>query len=337
MDVISLSQHGLGYSVATLGTATTTAHLQQVFRHAPEVVFCFDGDAAGRQAADKALHTVLPLMEDGRQARFLFLPDGEDPDSMVRKLGAAEFERRIDQATPLENYLFDSQSAGLDGHSGKARLTTLVTPLIKQLPDGVFKALMMNAVAERSGVARQLLDQQLQSSSNIDTMPDKQQSSPAMDKPRRHREAVHSNTTATNPVLYAIALLLYEPQAALRATHYTADIKSDNDPNMALLLAMLAFLQQTPHATSAALMGHWSHELSAVLQQLPLLDHFVHDCDIEQVFIDTVQHIQQRQQHCQIDRAIHQLGDKPFTQQTEMEKKQLKQLLQRKHLRQNDV
>ena len=93
MDVVALAQYGIDFAVATLGTATTRDHLERLFRHAPEVIFCFDGDRAGREAAWRALETTLPVLRDGRQASFLFLPDGEDPDTLVRKEGAAAFAR----------------------------------------------------------------------------------------------------------------------------------------------------------------------------------------------------------------------------------------------------
>ncbi len=114
MDVVALAQHGINWSAATLGTATSTDHLNRVFRQCPEVIFCFDGDEAGRKAAVRALDSALPAMEDGRRARFLFLPQGEDPDSMVRAIGASNFIRLVEKAEPLEEYLFNAQADGLD-------------------------------------------------------------------------------------------------------------------------------------------------------------------------------------------------------------------------------
>src|SRR5690606_22389951 len=126
MDVVALAQFGIPYAVATLGTATSTEHLKKVFRHVPEVIFCFDGDRAGRQAARRALDAALPVMSDGRQARFLFLPEGEDPDSLVRKQGSAAFEQLLAGGQPLADYLFSALAEGLDMDSleGRARLGT---------------------------------------------------------------------------------------------------------------------------------------------------------------------------------------------------------------------
>src|SRR5512142_1337209 len=145
MDVIALFQHGVTQAVATLGTATTRDHAELLFRNCADVYFCFDGDRAGRQAAWRAVESVLPRMRDGRQAFFLFLPDGEDPDSIVRKEGQAGFEERLKAATPLSEFFFgelgkDVNLASLDG---KARLAERARPLLTQIPDGAFRDLML--------------------------------------------------------------------------------------------------------------------------------------------------------------------------------------------------
>ena len=121
MDVVALAQHGITNSVATLGTATTADHLQRLFRVCEEVVFCFDGDAAGRKAAWRALETALPSVRDGRQIRFLFLPDGEDPDSLVRAEGAQSFRERIASAMPLSEYLMNTLQTQTDMRSVEGR------------------------------------------------------------------------------------------------------------------------------------------------------------------------------------------------------------------------
>lgn len=154
MDVIALAQHGISIATATLGTSTSKAHLERIYRRCPEVIFCFDGDEAGRKAAFRALEAALPCMEDGRQARFLFLPEGEDPDTVVRSGGAEKFETLLAGATPLDTFLFDAMAEGLDVSSldGRARMSKLVLPHIRQMPEGVFKQLMFQALAERTGL-----------------------------------------------------------------------------------------------------------------------------------------------------------------------------------------
>jgi DNA primase len=154
MDVIALAQYGIGYAVATLGTATSEAHMERLFRHVPEVVFCFDGDEAGRKAAFRALESTLPVMHDGRQARFLFLPDGEDPDSLVRARGAEHLEHLFSSATPLEEFLFDWVAKDLDVSTldGRARFSKQAAPFVHLIPEGVFKTLMYQSLADRTGI-----------------------------------------------------------------------------------------------------------------------------------------------------------------------------------------
>ena len=154
MDVIALAQYGIGYAVATLGTATSEAHMERLFRHVPEVVFCFDGDEAGRKAAFRALESTLPVMQDGRQARFLFLPDGEDPDSLVRARGADHLEHLFASATPLENFLFDwvAQDLDISTLDGRARFSKQAAPYVHLIPEGVFKTLMYQSLADRTGI-----------------------------------------------------------------------------------------------------------------------------------------------------------------------------------------
>ena len=145
MDVIALHQVGVTQAVATLGTATTSDHAELLFRNAADVFFCFDGDRAGRQAAWRALESVLPRMRDGRQAWFLFLPDGEDPDSIVRKEGVEGFERRLAGATPLSAFFFaeHGRDVALSTIDGKARLAERARPMLAQVPDGAFRDLMV--------------------------------------------------------------------------------------------------------------------------------------------------------------------------------------------------
>jgi DNA primase len=155
MDVVALAQNDINYAVATLGTATSSEHLERLYRLVSRLVFCFDGDNAGRNAAWKALTVALPLMKDGRSARFLFLPDGEDPDSLVRKEGKDKFEWRLDQAQPLSDFFFNKLAAEVDISTldGKAHLSNLAMPMINEIPGGVFKQLMIGQLSTITGLA----------------------------------------------------------------------------------------------------------------------------------------------------------------------------------------
>ena len=154
MDVVALAQHGIEYAVATLGTSTTPVHTQKLFRLADAVVFCFDGDAAGRKAAWRALETTLPVLADGKEARFLFLPNGQDPDDFVRGHGKAAFERAIDQATPLSEYLLGELASRHppDTAEGRAALVAAAQPYVSGIAAPILAALVRRQLAELAGI-----------------------------------------------------------------------------------------------------------------------------------------------------------------------------------------
>lgn len=150
MDVIALAQHGISFAVATLGTACSREHVEALFRVVAEVVFCFDGDKAGRSAAWRALENTLPAMREGRSVKFHFLPEGEDPDTQVRNEGPELFLAGLQKALPLPEYLFDHLMAQVEMNTldGRARLVSLALPLIDRFPKGVLQELMINRLAE---------------------------------------------------------------------------------------------------------------------------------------------------------------------------------------------
>lgn len=154
MDVVALAQHGVANAVASLGTSTTAEHFQKLYRYCESVVCCFDGDAAGRRAAWKALESALPTLTDGRQLKFMFLPEGEDPDSLVRREGKRAFQNRLGEALPAIEYLFSELGSGLDLRQldGQARLASLVMPHIDRVPEGVLKQLMRNRLTQLTGL-----------------------------------------------------------------------------------------------------------------------------------------------------------------------------------------
>jgi len=166
MDVIALAQQGLRNAVATLGTATSEEHLKRLFRVVPNVLFCFDGDQAGRNAAWRALEATLSSLQDGRRARFLFLPEGEDPDTLVRSEGTDAFRARINQhAQPLADYFFEQLTKEADPRSleGKAHMATLAAPLIDKVPGANLKTLMRQRLTEITGLTGDAVSQLVQS------------------------------------------------------------------------------------------------------------------------------------------------------------------------------
>ena len=178
MDVIALAQQGLRNAVATLGTATSEEHMKRLFRVVPSVLFCFDGDQAGRNAAWRALEATLPCLQDGRRARFLFLPEGEDPDTLVRSEGTDAFKARINQhAQPLADYFFQQLTEEADPRSleGKAHMATLAAPLIDKVPGANLRTLMRQRLSEITGLTSETVSQLAQSA------PTKPQTQPTYD------------------------------------------------------------------------------------------------------------------------------------------------------------
>ncbi|MED5524767.1 MAG: DNA primase [Pseudomonadota bacterium] len=160
MDVVALFQAGITYAVASLGTSTTSDQLELLFRSSPEVICCYDGDRAGREAAWRAMENALPLLRDGRTLKFIFLADGEDPDSMVRKEGKAAFEAALAGALPLSQFLFQELEKSIDMSSpdSRSRLAEKAVPLLDRLPDSVYRVMLRENLAKRLGVAEEQLE-----------------------------------------------------------------------------------------------------------------------------------------------------------------------------------
>jgi DNA primase len=173
MDVVALAQHGVEYAVATLGTATTPAHVQKLFRLTDTIVFCFDGDAAGRRAAWRALENALPLLADGKNARFLFLPDGEDPDDYIRQRGKESFEALVDAATPLSDFLLAELAQRYPPRSaeGRAALVNAAKPLLAQITAPVLATLLRRGLAELAGLRESEMDPLLPVARAVATAP----------------------------------------------------------------------------------------------------------------------------------------------------------------------
>jgi DNA primase len=251
MDVVALFQAGITTAVATLGTATTSDHAELLFRNAADVYFCFDGDRAGRAAAWKALESVLPRMKDGRQAFFLFLADGEDPDSLVQREGAAGFDRELAAALPLSEFFFRElgRDVSLDSLDGRARLAEHCKPLLAQIPDGAFRDLMQQRLDELTGLGRQAAS------------------------PRRPpRPAATSQRASGAPrrslVRTAIALLLQQPRLA-EAVPPPYPFASLQQPGVALLIELLELCAARPGISTGLVLEHFAErDEAAALHKL---------------------------------------------------------------------
>ena len=276
MDVIALAQFGIHYAVATLGTSVGKPHLEMLFRRVDQVVFCFDGDEAGRKAAFRGMEAALPMMEDGRQVKFLFLPEGEDPDSVVRNKGSQHLEHLFDNADPLETFLFDQMAQGIDLETmdGKARLSKLVAPYINLIPDGVFKTLLFKSLATRTDMdvesLRRLREIEKPAAADYDTAPDKEpgemqsEADAPFDYPEGYEPLPNSENHYGAPthlepqsavLLRALGLLVLKPSSASAIPDELLPEPGGMLSN--LLHDLVKQVRETPDLSTAALLGYW--------------------------------------------------------------------------------
>jgi DNA primase len=298
MDVVSLAQFGINYAVATLGTACGEDHLTKAFKHTTEVVFCFDGDQAGRTAARRALDASLSSMTDGKTVKFLFLPDGEDPDTLVRQIGADKFERMVDLAVPLEDFLFDAAAEGLNIRTleGRARFSRRAAPLLDKLPRGVFRELMFDQLAVRTGLSRPTLEELIHQSESLaeevipkasEKIEEKNKTSDSYTKktkdstsdefvlgtpPTEYEEVYFSQPKRQfyrtpqpgiakpkylmPPARKALALLLIHPDLAAKEPN-AQHWFSHQDPDTQSLGKLLKLLYERPHYHLSHIIGYW--------------------------------------------------------------------------------
>ena len=254
MDVVSLHQAGVTYAVATLGTATTPDHLQRIFRLVGEVVFCFDGDRAGRAAAWRALENAVSEVKQGRQVRFLFLPEGHDPDTLVREEGAVAFEARLAGALPLSDYLIRELASRTDGASvdGRAKLVELARPLVRRIPSDVYRELLVGQLAEAVRMPAPRLAELLDS--DAPQPGPSRAEAPAASRARRPPAPAVAGRG--NLVRQAISLLVHFPGAGAAVSLNDA-LESVDRPGIPLLVELLAQLREDPVPTTAALLERW--------------------------------------------------------------------------------
>ena len=278
MDVVALARNGIDFAVATLGTATTAEHLNRLFRLTDDVAFCFDADRAGKQAAWRALETALPHIREGRQVRFVFLPEGHDPDTFVNEFGQQAFIDALDHGMALSDFLIDelASQVDLDTVDGKARLAELAKPLLAKVPAGVYHDLLVDSLAARVGLSSERLERNIGSGAT-----DKRSSEP--------KAKVRSIGGKGKPsvVRRAITLLLHNPDAGERLD--IEKLAGVQRPGVDLLERLIETVQSEPNMTTAGLLERWRHDeqgrhlgkLAAL--ELPVGDDFdvaaeLHDC-----------------------------------------------------------
>lgn len=293
MDVVALAEHDIRFAVACLGTATTSDHMHTLFRYTPRVVCCYDGDRAGRDAAWRALQNALPQLKDGVELNFVFLPDGEDPDTLVQKEGKAAFLQRVATATPLSQYFFEHLLQEFDPatDAGKSALSVKAAELIKQIPSEFYREALTDKLANLLGKPRQQLKTSVQRAAN----------------------RVKAPTFKITPMRRAIALLLQYPHL-VNVMPQAPELADTNIPGMSLLLSLQQRLTANPELTTAQLIEHWRDlPEHSILLTLASWDHQILPEQLSQDFIDTFhsiedQYLQQRLEALERKDKLQQLG-----------------------------
>ena len=252
MDVVALARNGIDFATATLGTATTGDHLNVLFRLTDNVSFCFDGDRAGQAAAWRALENALPHIREGRQIRFVFLPEGHDPDSYVNAHGAAAFVTAVDRGVALSDYLISELAGQVDMETvdGKARLAELAKPLLLRIPPGVYRELLLESLASTLGMPATKLERIIGSAGAAA----RAVATPAAPGPGSRRKLVVSGGRPS-VVRRAITLLLNNPQAGHKLD--VEKLAGVSRPGVDLLHKLIETVQTEPHITTAGLLERW--------------------------------------------------------------------------------
>ncbi len=343
MDVVALAQFDVRYAVATLGTATTADHLQRLFRLSHDIYFCFDGDRAGRDAAWRALNNALPVIREGLQIRFMFLPQGEDPDSYIRANGKEGFEDELNKAKTFSEYLFENLCANIDTHSidGRAQLVEQARPLLSQLLPGVYRQMMLQQLAQLTRMEAAEIEASLQEHSTLT-----RGSRGAMVRPvaaQAGTEPTYPNTTNTanssrsavkmglSPIRMAIMRLLYLPRLAqlVKTPNQLAELDT---PGINILRKLLELLHAYPHINCAAILERWSgfedaeqsypHLVKLAQWQPEVTD----ETALEAEFIGAIQALYLQAKEMRLE---HLLAKSNHGQLSESEKQELRQLTQR--------
>jgi DNA primase len=319
MDVVALAQHGIDYAVATLGTSITANHLQLLLRTSQEIIFCFDGDNAGLAAAWRAMEITIPLLRDDWQIKFMFVPKGEDPDSLIRKEDKSKFEERIQQASSLPEFFFQHLSAEVDLQQidGRARLVSLAMPYIQKMSADIMREMFLESLSKRVNMDINKLNKYIPTKSN---------SSPKNDAGFSSNQEIKP---LSSPMRTAIALLIQHPNLAQYADKFlNSDINFKLVPGMNLLHEILKLARNNANLTTGAILEHWRDKQEFThLVKLAGYKHLLSEHDLTTEFHDILKKL-----HLQaLEFTIEQLISKATSGKlSDIEKKQLQDLLKRK-------
>lgn len=310
LDVISLVRNGVRNVVATLGTAFSRNHLDLLFRFSRELIFCFDGDQAGKQAAWRAVEIALPALKEGRSLRIMLLPEGHDPDSLIRRDGQQEFERMIAAASLLSDYFFNYLSAGINlmELEGCAHLVGKTRPLISQLPSGVYRDMMEARLRELARLENVSFDDFGNSGDRI---------KPPV-TPIRERKKL-------SPIRFAIALLLQHPSLAGLIEPNECRLQNASSAGIQLLLAVAELIKASPGITSAGLLERFRGTSEEVaMRKLARMDLIVPDGGVEAELNGALSRILEQETKKRIEYLLNKTDQASLTDQ---EREELRGLL----------
>ncbi|OCH97126.1 DNA primase [Legionella jamestowniensis] len=310
LDVIALAQHGIGNAVATLGTATSTYHIQLLTKHTQHLIFCFDGDTAGRQAAWRALESCLPQLNIGLNASFIFLPEGQDPDSLVREEGATQFLERLQQAKPLNQFFFETLSRNIDLASvaGKSQLVNVTKPHLLKMQEGPYKQLLLDELARITHIESHRLEQLLR-----DKAPQLKTS---------HKPITRS------PIRLAIALLIQHPEIFNECKHAIDPALLDGK-DQELLQKLLQQIAKTPEVNTATLIEQWRNTpYFEALIKLASWEHQVPEVALVKEFVDIILFLQKQNLENKINQYIAKSRNQGLTLS---ERLNLQEMLKQRH------
>ncbi|MBN5248917.1 DNA primase [Serratia marcescens] len=315
MDVVALAQFGIDYAVASLGTSTTAEHIQLLFRATDNVVCCYDGDRAGREAAWRALETALPYLNDGRQLRFMFLPDGEDPDTLVRKEGKEAFEQRMEQAQPLSTFLFESllPQVDLSSPDGRAKLSTLALPLITQVPGETLRLYLRQELGNKLGL---LDDSQLDK-----LMPKQAENANPYQAPQLKRTTMR----------ILIGLLVQNPQLATLIPSLEG-LEQTKQAGLPLFVELVQTCLAQPGLTTGQLLELYrDNKFSQQLETLATWNHMIVEDMVEQTFLDTLASLYDSVLEQRLETLIAQARTRGLSAEEREEVRSLNQVLAKKN------
>ena len=310
MDVIALAQHGVLNAVGTLGTATSTYHIQLLSKHTKKIIFCFDGDAAGRQAAWRALENSITQLNSGLDARFIFLQEGQDPDSLIREEGKDAFLRRLENAISLNKFFIDTITQGIDtkSHAGKSQLINAAKPYLTKMLDGTYKQLLINELARLTRIDNHRIDKLIYEKPDNNIKP-------------------NQNITRS-PIKVAIALLLQNPEIYDQCKAQLSTTILDTQKQR-VLTTLIQQITESPTLNTAKFVELWRDSpIFDSLTKLATWDHQVPENALAKEFGDIIQFLAKQNKENEIQQLIKKTQTEGLN---EAERINLQEMLKERH------